>query len=71
MSGRIIGFSISVADFDVEPRVHRIFYMLSIGATFKYAQLFVDGVLLEADPDSSPTAVQTTTWADIKASFAR
>ena len=71
--GRIIGFSMNVSDFDTEPRAYRAFATLAGSAvTWRDASRFLDGILLAADPDnSSPTAVQTTTWADIKASFAR
>ena len=69
---RIIGFQISVPDFDVEPRAYTAFHTLSgQGATFKYAERFVDGVLVGADIDpTDPTAVQSSSWADIKSSFA-
>ncbi len=69
---RIIGFHISVADFDVEPRAYTAFYTLSgMGATFRYAERFVDGILIGAEaPPTRPTAVRASSWADIKASFA-
>lgn len=70
--GRIIGFSMAVPDFDTGPRAYRAFADLSAACSaIRFAHCFLDGILLAADPDnSSPTAVRTTTWADIKASFA-
>jgi hypothetical protein len=63
---RIVGFQISIPDFDVEPRVYHAFHTLSGQAqTFKYAERFVDGILVGADI----TAVQSSSWADIKSSF--
>ncbi len=69
--GRIIHFAMNVPDFDTEPRAYRAFASMRGSCIIsRYAWCFIDGILLAADPDSSPTAVQTTTWADIKASFA-
>ena len=69
--GRIIGFHISVPDFDLEPRAYSAHATLSgQGATFKYAERFVDGLLVGAPPGTPPTSVPASSWADIKASFA-
>jgi len=65
---KIVGFQISVPDFDTEPRAYHAFHTLSGQAsTFKYAERFVDGILVGADVG---TAVEQSSWAEIKSSFA-
>jgi hypothetical protein len=67
---KIIGFQISVPDFDTEPRAYHAFHTLSGQAeTFRYAERFVDGILVGSDDVSS--AVESSSWAQIKGSFAR
>lgn len=65
---KIVGFQISVPDFDTEPRAYHAFHTLSgQPKTFAYAERFVDGILVGADIGS---AVEETTWGEIKSSFA-
>ena len=65
---KIIGFQISVPDFDTEPSVYRGFHTLSGQAsTFRYAERFVDGRLIGSG--DSPTAAKADSWGRIKASF--
>ncbi|NKB72578.1 MAG: hypothetical protein GKR89_36340 [Candidatus Latescibacteria bacterium] len=64
--GKIIGFQISVPDFDEEPGAYRGFYTLyGQTATWRDADRFVDGQLL----GPQATAVEGASWARIKASF--
>lgn len=64
--GKIIGFQISVPDFDSEPAVYRAFHTLSgQGATWRFADRFVDGLLV----GSGETSVESNSWGRIKASF--
>jgi hypothetical protein len=66
---RIVGFQISVPDFDVAPSQYHAFFTLSGQAeTFRYAERFVDGILVGGD---NGTAVEQSSWAQIKASFAK
>jgi hypothetical protein len=65
---KIIGFQISVPDFDVAPGTYHAFHTLSgQGETFKYAERFVDGILVGGEGIVS--AVESSSWADIKSSF--
>ena len=70
---KTIGFNLSVSDYDVEPAGRAAFYELinrenavevSTGADF-----FGDGLLLRPDDDFGDSAVQSTSWARIKASL--
>ena len=72
-AGKTIGFNLSVSDYDVEPAGRAAFYELinredavevSTGADF-----FGDGLLLRPDDDFGDSAVQSTSWARIKASL--
>ena len=72
-AGKTIGFDLSVSDYDVEPAGRLAYYELrnreeisevAIGADF-----FVDGLLLGPDDDFGDSAVQSTSWARIKASL--
>jgi len=66
VDGAIIGFQISVPDFDTEPSAYRAFHTLSgQAATWKYAERFVDGRLVGA---GGGTAVESDSWGRIKAS---
>lgn len=63
----IIGFELSIPDFDTAEGQYRALHVLSRGAhTWRYADQFVDGRLLEA---GATTAVETDAWGRIKASF--
>lgn len=69
VAGNMVGFQISVPDFDTAPSAYHAFHTLSGQAqTFRYAERFVDGILVGAE---GGTAVEQTSWADVKASFAR
>jgi len=66
--GKIIGFQISVPDFDTEPSAYHAFHTLSgQSATFRFAERFVDGRLVGVG--GGGTAVQDDSWGRIKASF--
>lgn len=74
-AGKIIGFQLSVPDFDTEAGAYHGFHTLSGQAnTWRLAENFVDGQLISCDtgdcgsaPD--PTAVQEDSWGRIKATF--
>ena len=67
----IVGFQISVPDFEVAPASYHAFHTLSgQSETFRYAERFVDGILVgAADPGPGITAIEASSWAQIKASF--
>jgi len=66
---KIVGFQVSVPDFDTEAGAYHAFHTLSgQGATYRFADRFVDGILVGSD---QATAVESASWADVKASFAR
>ena len=68
---RIIGFDLYIRDYDVEPRGPRAFYYL-VGpdwVDWSQADHFADGLLLGPDDDFGDSAVQSTSWARIKASL--
>ena len=71
--GKIIGFDLYVRDYDAEPGGPRALYWLgdpedaeedAVGADY-----MVDGLLLGPDDDFGDSAVQSTSWARIKASL--
>ena len=64
-AGSIVGFMINVPDWDVPGTYHAFHSLTGDGAPWRFAQRFVDGRLLPAEP----TAIPSTTWARIKASF--
>jgi hypothetical protein len=64
--GKVIGFQISVPDFDVAPSEYRAFHTLTgQAATWRYAERFADGRLVGA---GGGTAVEADSWGRIKAS---
>jgi len=66
-SGNIIGFQISIPDFDTEPAAYRAFHTVTGQAsTWRYAERFADGRLVGA---GGSTAVESNSWGRIKASF--
>ena len=71
-AGKTIGFDFTVRDYDVEivrPLAH---YELIYGADAEETaedDFFVDGLLLGPDDDFGDSAVQSTSWARIKASL--
>lgn len=70
VADKIVGFQISVPDFDTAPSSYHAFHTLSgQSATYRFAERFVDGVLVGSE--GGGTAVEQTSWADIKSSFAR
>ena len=65
-SGKIIGFKLSIPDFDTAPQAYRAFHTLTgQAATWRYAERFADGRLV----GSGVTAVESETWGRVKASF--
>ena len=73
--GRIIGFDLGVWDFDEGPRGnHALFFLRNpeeIPKDAVGADILVDGLLLGPDDDFGGTAVQSNSWARIKASLSR
>ena len=72
--GQIIGFQVSMPDFDTEPGQYHGWYTLAgQSATWRVADNFVDGRLVSCtDPGCSGydfSAVRVDSWARIKASF--
>jgi hypothetical protein len=67
--GQVIGFDIRVYDNDIEPRTYPD-EAYSLGLDTGTADSFFDGLLLGGTP-SMDSAVESKTWARIKASFAR
>ena len=70
--GKTIGFDLGVSDYDVEPAgryAHYEKYHEDIAEVHKGADSFVDGLLLGQDNDFEDSAVQSTSWARIKASL--
>ena len=73
-AGKTIGFDFIVHDYDVEPRGRYAHYELKYredGADVlgEGGDFFVDGLLLGPDDDFGDSAVQSTSWARIKASL--
>jgi len=73
-AGKIIGFQISVPDFDTEAGAYHGFHTLSgLANTWRMADTFVEGELIGCDTGdcgSAPaTAVEANSWGRIKASF--
>jgi len=67
-AGKIIGFQISIPDFDTAPADYRAFHTLTgQAATWRFAERFADGQLVGAGGDA--TAVENDSWGRIKASF--
>ncbi|MCC7262604.1 MAG: hypothetical protein IT369_08805 [Candidatus Latescibacteria bacterium] len=70
---KIIGFQLSVPDFDTDPGAYHGFHTLSGQAnTWRMAENFVDGQLIPCDTGDCgnvPTAVETDSWGRIKASL--
>ncbi|MCY3762037.1 MAG: hypothetical protein OXH50_12370, partial [Gemmatimonadetes bacterium] len=71
--GIVIGLDLYVRDYDAEPGGPRALYSLgdpedaeedAVGADY-----MVDGLLLRPDDDFGDSAVQSTSWARIKASL--
>ena len=72
-AGKTIGFDLGVHDYDVEPigryANYELKYREDISEVAIGADLFVDGLLLGPDDDFGDSAVQSTSWARIKASL--
>jgi hypothetical protein len=67
--GKIIGFTINIPDFDAAPSQYRGYHTMSgSAATWRYAERFVDGLLIGAE---KPTAVENSAWGRIKAAFGK
>ena len=73
--GKIIGFNLGALDFDDEPGGLHARFMLTDPLEFQKngvgADFFVDGLLLGPDDEYGGTAVQSNSWARIKASLSR
>ena len=72
--GRVIGFQVSMADFDTKPAAYHGWYTIAgQWDTWRLADNFADARLVScADPGCSDynfTAVRTDSWGRIKASF--
>ena len=70
---KVIGFDLLVRDYDTEPVGPHAFYQLKdpddAEENAEGADFFVDGLLLGPDDDFGDSAVQSTSWARIKASL--
>ena len=70
---KVIGFDLLVRDYDTEPVGPHAFYQLKdpddAEENAEGADFFVDGLLLGPDDDFDNSAVQSTSWARIKASL--
>ena len=72
--GKVIGFQISLPDFDTQPAAYHGWYTVAgQWETWRYAENFADGRLVSCtDPGCSGydfTAVRADSWGRIKASF--
>ena len=71
--GEIIGFDLFVYDYDVEPvGLHALYWLrnpVEVEEDAVGADYFVDGLLLGPGVESVDSAVQSTSWARIKASL--
>jgi hypothetical protein len=73
-AGRIIGFQISIMDWDVVGTYHGFHTLSGLANTWRMADNFVDGELIGCDygdcgSDPIPSAVQAESWGRIKASL--
>ena len=71
-AGNTIGFNLAVSDYDVEPFGRVAYYELinrGDDADLDSADIFVDGLLLGPDEDFGDSAVESTSWARIKAAL--
>ena len=72
-AGNTIGFELGVNDYDVEPAgryaLYELKYREELSEVAVGADIFVDGLLLGPDDDFDNSAVQSTSWARIKASL--
>ena len=72
-AGKTIGFDFIVRDYDVEPvgryAHYELIFPIDAEENAEGADLFVDGLLLGPDDDFGNSAVQSTSWARIKASL--
>ena len=72
-AGKVIGFDLLIRDYDTEPVGPHAFYQLKdpddAEENAEGADFFVDGLLLGPDDDFGNSAVQSTSWARIKASL--
>lgn len=66
-TNRIIGFQISVPDWDVAGTYHAFHTLTGQAATWQYAERFADGRLVGGSGNG--TAVEENSWGRIKASF--
>lgn len=65
--GKVIGFQVSLPDFDTTPRQYHGYHTLAGQPnTWREADNFVDGLLIDTTPT---TWIQVDSWARIKASF--
>ena len=72
-AGKTVGFDFGVHDFDVESNGryanYELKYREELSEVAIGADIFVDGLLLGPDDDFDNSAVQSTSWARIKASL--
>ena len=69
--GKTVGFDLYVRDYDLEPGGPRAYYYLTgpDWGVWSQADHFADGLLLGPGDDFGDSAVQSTSWARIKASL--
>jgi hypothetical protein len=73
-AGRIIGFQLSVMDWDVVGTYHAFHTLSGLASTWREADNFVQGELIGCDygdcgAAANPTAVESESWGRIKASL--
>jgi hypothetical protein len=75
-ANRVIGFQISVQDWDVVGTYHAFHTLSGLASTWREADNFVQGELIGCDygdcgsaPNDLPSAVESESWGRIKASF--
>jgi hypothetical protein len=66
-SGKIVGFQISVPDYDVAGTYHAFHTLTGQTATWRYAERFADGRLIGLG--GAGTAVEESSWGRLKATF--
>lgn len=70
--GEILGFNVEFGDFDRHSELLDAKWSLSGGQNgFRLSERFTDLFLMPVEPNLRPTAMATSSWARIKASFAQ
>ncbi len=67
-AGKVIGFQISIPDYDVAGTYHAFHTLTGQTATWRFAERFADGRLIGVGGDTG-TAVEESSWGRLKATF--